>query len=430
MKPKIFLSLIENAGYYSRLKLGFDELNYDVDVGFTNSHNFKYSSETKISFIRKLLQKSHREMNSDKNISIRGAFFLIYSYFLLPIYFFQCVFKYDIFIFGFRKTFLPFHLDVIILKMLGKKTIFVFHGSDSRPAYLNGVYKNLSIKKLYKKTSKTKKSLALIGKYADHIIEEPANTIFHERKVIHRSLLGNPQKYVVHREIKNHPIITILHSPSKPEAKGTFTIREAINELLKEGCKFEYVEMINKTNEQVIDTIASCDFVIDQLFSDRPLAVFATEAAYFGKPAIIGGYEINEITLALPKEYRPPAMHVFPSKEDLKIAIKKLVDDNVFRESLGLQAMKFVREKWDATEVALKYCQIFNDDIPDEWYLDPYDFNFIYGCCIDDSSRKSIIEKYISKYGKEGLFLDDKKALKDKIIANLHACEGSRASII
>ena len=40
----------------------------------------------------------------------------------------------------------------------------------------------------------------------------------------------------------------------------------------------------------ILAELARCDFVIDQLYSDYPLPGLATEAAWFGKPTVVGGY--------------------------------------------------------------------------------------------------------------------------------------------
>jgi len=44
-------------------------------------------------------------------------------------------------------------------------------------------------------------------------------------------------------------------------------------------------------NHAVLEELGKCDFVIDQAFADYGMAGFATEAAWFGKTAVVGGYQ-------------------------------------------------------------------------------------------------------------------------------------------
>ena len=54
-----------------------------------------------------------------------------------------------------------------------------------------------------------------------------------------------------------------------------------------EGLPLEYVEIVGQPNDIVLAEIARSAFVIDQLYSDTPMAGFAAEAARLGKPAIV-----------------------------------------------------------------------------------------------------------------------------------------------
>lgn len=418
-QPKILLSLCEIAGYFSHLKRGFAENGYESDTAFLREHPFSYKSEQNNSFIHKLLLWNSKALFAKRSIIFRVPFFVIYRFILLPIFFIQCLIKYDVFIFGFRKTFLPFLIDLPILKFFNKKIIFVFFGSDSRPAYLNGSLTGYSLRNIYKMTLKTKKELVRIGKYADDIIDAPSAGIFHEQKIINWFHMGIPQKQEDIKVSSQSKIVTILHSPSNPEAKGTPVIRQVIDELKKEGHQFEYIEMINRTNQQVLDAICESDFVIDQIYSDTPMAGFATEAAFYSKPAIVGGYELEKISQMLPQESRPPSYIIQPTKEALKKAIIHLLEDKSFRLELGEKARKFVHENWSAKKVAMRFLRIINDDIPEQWYIDPYKMDFIHGCCIEDNKRKQLVKEYVEKYGKKSLFLSDKKQLEDKLLKNL-----------
>lgn len=417
--PRILLSLDEVCGYFSHLKNGFKEIGYDADTAFVRKHVFAYETEQKTSVIQKLLLWNSKFLFSKAPIIFRVPFFISYRFFLLPVFFIECLIKYDIFIFGFKKTFLPFFWDLPILKFLGKKAIFVFFGSDSRPAYLNGALTGFSLHKIYKRTLNTKRDLVRIGKYADHIIDAPSSGIFHEQKIINWFCVGIPQKQDVVAIPSQGAIVTILHSPSNPEAKGTPIVKQVIDELKLEGYEFQYIEMINRTNQEVIYAISTCDFVIDQLYSDTPMATFATEAALYGKPAIVGGYEIDKVNALLPTESRPPSYLIHPSKEELKKAVIKLIENKEFRKNLGKKAQEFVHQNWNAAEVAKRYLRILNNDIPDEWYIDPYKMDFVHGCAIENERRKVLVAEYIQKYGRKELCMGDKKSLEEHLLLSI-----------
>ena len=50
---------------------------------------------------------------------------------------------------------------------------------------------------------------------------------------------------------------------------------------VKDG-KIKFIEITGRPNQEVLELISTCDFVIDQLYSDMAMVGFATEAAFFG----------------------------------------------------------------------------------------------------------------------------------------------------
>ena len=103
---------------------------------------------------------------------------------------------------------------------------------------------------------------------------------------------GNAEEEFLYKDKKN---FRILHAPSNPNFKGTEEIRNTIKCLKNENIDFEYIEITNASNEKVLAELKACDLVIDQLYSDTPMATLAAEAAYCGKPTIVGGYGFEEL---------------------------------------------------------------------------------------------------------------------------------------
>ena len=84
--------------------------------------------------------------------------------------------------------------------------------------------------------------------------------------------------------------MAILHAPSNPEAKGTAKIISAIDSLKSTDKNFELILLEDQGNLEGLQAIRECDFVINKLYPDTHMAGFPCEAAWFGKPAIVGGY--------------------------------------------------------------------------------------------------------------------------------------------
>ena len=90
------------------------------------------------------------------------------------------------------------------------------------------------------------------------------------------------------------------------------------------GLEDRGVVVTGRPNREVLAAIAASDFVIDQVYSDSPLAGFAAEAAALGRPAIVGGYAWDDLRRVTPAEVMPPSHVCRP--EDLADAIRRLFD--------------------------------------------------------------------------------------------------------
>jgi len=209
-------------------------------------------------------------------------------------------------------------------------------------------------------------------------------------------------------------ICRILHSPSHPAAKGSPIIIDAINNLIRKGHAIDFVLIYNKSNSEVISEIKRCDFVIDQLYSDTPLAGFATEAAWFGKPAIVGGYGINSLKSFIPPEMWPPSKICHP--DEIEQAIESLIVNKEERLLLGKNASDFVRGKWNANMVASRYKQIIEGNIPGNWWINPNEIFYLHGAGQKIDITKKNIKNIISKLGVKSLQLDHRPDIESAFL--------------
>ena len=137
------------------------------------------------------------------------------------------------------------------------------------------------------------------------------------------------------------------------------------------------------------------------------MAAFASEAAWFGVPAVVGGYYSAVIGNEVADEFVPPSRYVLP--EDLESAVESLIADAVGRRELGERARQFVRTRWSRTEVASRYARIICNDIPREWWFDPGRMTYLYGCGLSRDQAVARISAIIEEYGPDALGLGNKR---------------------
>ncbi len=171
---------------------------------------------------------------------------------------------------------------------------------------------------------------------------------------------------------------------------------QAISNLKNKGYNIELVLIHGKPNRDVLEEIARCDFVVDQVYSDTPMAGFATEAAWFGKPAVVGGYGFAYLKRFVPEAMWPPSFTCHP--DAIEQAIEHLITNPEAQVRLGKAAQQFVREKWSAEEVARRYLRLIEGDIPDEWWLDPREVVYLEGSGQSTERSKEIIRAIVRRF--------------------------------
>jgi hypothetical protein len=412
---KIFIGLTEIAGYYNNLKKGFDELGVECTFITLHNHPLKYDEDQTSNVLVSLAKyTTKKRVQTPKFKLLQKVWWVVLQQISKTLLFVWVLVKHDVFIFGYSSSFLSFY-DLPILNLLHKKIIYVFHGSDSRSPYLDGfVNRNIEFQDIVKVTRKRKAQIKKIERYADIIIDNPLSSHFHEKSVIVVQIIGIPFKcdkdYRIKAEFRHSRGIRILHSSSDLEGKGTLRIREIIKNLQAKSYPLEFIEIIGKSNAVVLNELAHCDFVIDQLYSDTPMASFATEAAYFGKPAIVGGYGQAEIRRIFPAEKIPPVFFCHP--DEMEKAIEKLIVDEIYRKELGRKVKQFVETNWTPKKVAKRYLQLIRGNIPEDWLYDPKDISYLHGCGLPEYRSKELIKSVIEKGGKKALQLSDKPDLE------------------
>ncbi len=427
--PRILIGLSEIVGYNGSLKKGFDEICINADFAELSPHPFQYGSNSlNNGWIRIIKYFGRKRVSTPRKQLIRKIFWMsFYQLSILP-FFFWALIKYDTFIFGFGESFFRLH-DLPILKFFNKKIIFIFFGSESRPPYINAKYIFGSLEDCIRITREANLRVQYIERYADVIINHPPTSHFHKKKFIQFMRIGIPTsfgntEFPYQLKSRDKAEIRILHAPSVAEGKGTDLIRKAIGNLKDKGYKIQYIELVNRPNSEVLDELQKSDFIVDELYSDAVMARFAAEAAFFGKPAIVGGYAKPGDWGELPCEAIPPVHHCRP--EQIEEAIEFLIRDKRYRYELGARAKQFLDRYWAPQAVARRLLQAIQGDIPSDWYFDPNNIAYLYGWGIQEDRLRVHLKSYIERFGQSALMLDDKPELR-KLFVDFAFVRGTNA---
>lgn len=418
--PRVFIGLREVAGFGRGLKEGFDQLG--VEAAFLNLgyHQHLYQTRNNPAWVEGLARASQRLGQRFtgawwKRILWIGFVQNLFAVVALP----RALLRYDAFIFLSVSSFL-FFIELPLLKLFGKRVIFVFLGSDARPVYLNGyVIEDTTRSTIWKAVAlaRVQKSLLwIIDRFADVVVNVPPQAHFHTRPYISGYHVGLPAEYssAALDTLPSIDRIRILHAPSKPGPKGTVKIRQVVASLRAKGHEFDYVEISGRPHAEVLSEIQRASFVIDELYSDTPLAGFATEAAFFGKPSVVGSYYYEQIRQILPPEETPPSMFCHP--DAVEAAIERLIVDPVLREDLGRRAFAFVHEHWAARRVAEKYLMLIRGVIPRNWLLDPADISYVHGVGLSEVRGAEVLRAFLRVGGRGALCLRDKPHLANLLV--------------
>jgi hypothetical protein len=144
------------------------------------------------------------------------------------------------------------------------------------------------------------------------------------------------------------------------------------------------------------------------------MAGFATEAAFFGKPAVVGGYYATMIREEMEEKYIPPSLFVHP--DQVEAAVERMIVDLKFRLDLGKRAQEFVRANWSPKAVAEKYVRIINEDVPEDWWFDPNKIRYLQGAGLEESKVKDTVRRLIEYRGRGALQLTDKPELEQAFV--------------
>ena len=92
-------------------------------------------------------------------------------------------------------------------------------------------------------------------------------------------------------------------------------------------------------------------------------------------------------------------------KPEMIATFRKFLLNNEELISIGEAAQNFVRSKWNPNEVAKRYIKLIDDDIPNSWWVNPYEIFYFEGIGQPRSVSVQNVKNLIKNYGKSSLQL-------------------------
>jgi hypothetical protein len=418
-RRRIFIGLIEVAGYYANLREGFEGNGHSVTFVTAGDHVFNYEVRSPrwieritAAWVRKEWEMEPWGVWERAPAWVRDAArWLLVTWLGLT---------HDWFIFSAARSFeTNGHAMVRRLRRMGRKVVFICNGSESRARFVDGTgYAErdetpVLANRLARETRAVRDNLHELHQSATFIVDNPVSAHFHPGPFVNWYSVGIPTRIdgVGEAAPRTGDVIRVLHSPSYPRMKGSAEVRRVVNKLKEEGWKLEYIELTGVPNSEVLRQISECDMVIDQLFSDQPMAGFAREAALFGKPAIVAGYGfwVHASATVLAAEWAPT---VTCRPQEFEATLRSFLERGRTEwERVGAQARAFVLRQWSARDCASRLGEALENGPRKEWWVDPLRMNYLWGCGQSAMQMREMIATLLATHGESALCLDDKPHL-------------------
>jgi hypothetical protein len=327
--------------------------------------------------------------------------------------------RHDVFVFGGRVTFARGR-DLPLLRLLGKRVVCVFWGSDERPAYLDGSLmasdRGRDVAAGVALVARQKREVRRIDRWSHAVISHVLSAHLHERPVVRSSAIGLllPRGGVDPRPEPAGGEPVVLHAPTHPAAKGTGEIRAIVRRLQLRGHRLRYEEVTGVPNDELLRRIDACALVIDQLFSDVPSAGLATEASARRRAVVVGGYGTNELETWLPAEERAPVPFVHPDR--VEDQVEALLCDRGARRAVARRAGEHVVARCAPDAVAARLLRVLRDDVPPAWLFDPRRLTYVHGACLPEARARELIGAFVAHGGTSALQVDDKPELQAALL--------------
>jgi len=252
------------------------------------------------------------------------------------------------------------HIDMRILKALGKKVYMHFRGSDLIDKnYYKKLKNNFDDKSsLYTEDAiraGTKKRLPIISKYSDKIFVSTPNMLdLLPRAILIPQVISDNPDRIRKKLLYDGETIKIVHAPTDKNIKGTKYIVSIINELIQEGFDISLEIIENKKPIEVASAFKNCHFGIDQLLSGWYGKV-SIELMQLGKPVFC--YIHDKYFNAFNSEI--PIINV--NRNTLKTRLKYYLSNTTELQIIGEKGVEFVNKFHSQKSVVDKLIPLYEN---------------------------------------------------------------------
>jgi glycosyltransferase involved in cell wall biosynthesis len=278
---------------------------------------------------------------------------------------------FDVYHFHFARTLvapvggLPWFWDLPVLRALGKRIVFTFHGSDVRKKSVHleeDPWSYFRFADVNCNEERIDKSLAIIRTYANSlIVASPINyTFVPEATYVPKAIeLGRFPYAGPRRDVR--PLV--VHVPSKRATKGTDFVVRGVDELQKRGIDFEFRLVESVPHDELQKIYADADVVVDNLLLGDA-EVSSIEAMALGKPVVT---RIRDVV-----RRAHPDVPVTSADPDTFIdALEPLLRDAELRRRAGEQGRAYVERTHAADVVARTLVPFYEAEPAPVWRTFP-----------------------------------------------------------
>jgi glycosyltransferase involved in cell wall biosynthesis len=343
-KPKIFHGLVNygtQSGFFAK---ELRNRGYKA-ISLTNPDNFNRTTDIELyhggSFIVKIFKHSF-------NIILRISMF----------------FRYDIFHFYYGTTLLPYQLDLPLYKVLGKKVVMEYLGTDIQNHSISiSKYKWTNCNFLMNDNDSIIHDKAITKRYNyeknyidKFLVCAPCYSEFCENSVV-LPLALDLERFTKSALPDFYGDFIIMHAPTDKGNKGTDFIIDAIDRLIIEGYKIRLDLVENIEHGELILRYAQCHIFIDQILAGW-YGTATIEAMAIGRPVIVSirnsyfnNIDFGEII---------PAINADP--DSIYHVIKETISMGYdYLAKKGEESRKFVEEIHDCRKITSKLIEIYNE---------------------------------------------------------------------
>jgi glycosyltransferase involved in cell wall biosynthesis len=260
---------------------------------------------------------------------------------------------------------LPWFWDLPVLRALGKRIVFTFHGSDVRKRSVHmeeDPWSYYRFSDVESNEERIDKALAVIRTYAQTlIVASPLNLTFvPEAEYVPKAIELSKFSFAGPRRTER-PLV--VHVPSKRATKGTDFVVRGMEELQGRGLDFEFRLVEDVPHAELQRIYADADVVVDNLLIGDA-EVSSLEAMALGKPVVTRIRD--EVRLAHPDL---PVASADP--DSFAAAITPLLKDPDLRGRLGEEGRAYVEKNHDAAVVAAKLVALYEIEPRPVWRVFP-----------------------------------------------------------